>query len=376
LLGFNPCIAAYESHFHADINNSTKSAPLEFYVLSGIIHAFTNKDTFNGTFTTCLFTVSVPRGLFIEGHGQFVETESKPCVGSTLVLVHDKNDFTKNGDGSYVSSLTKAVFSCFDRYEIVFTQYLGELDDRTSRLVLAEGNTLYLLIEDPGSVPADFVFYFTSVSKNRLHDDFVVEYSSYSSGYITLPGFRAHLNYPIGLKFTRRIEPPPEHVLMLSSRQFQVFDGVIQLSSLYPLYRCLYDDVLKLNTVYNGTVNLFKRLCGDKGLDPTLFNSSMELSFESKIRNSKWIRPFSSGFELLFSFHPFKASVTQLPNGRFNCSRHYAAFRQHLECNVRLECEGGEDETEACPYTSHLCPPGSLFHQVTRYADKYEYSSY
>jgi hypothetical protein len=238
------------------------------------------------------------------------------------------------------------------------------MDERASPLVLADGNTLYLLIQDI-SVPADFTFYFTSVSTNRLQGDFVVEYLSNSSGFITLPGFHAHLNYPLGLSLTRRVELPPEQVLMLSSRQFQVYDRILRITS-YPAYYSCYDDILKLNTVSNGSVKLFKKLCGDKGLDPTLFTSSVELSFVSKILLSYFTRPFASGFELLFSFHPSKASITQLPNGRFDCSRHYAAFRQHLECNVRLECEGGEDETEACPFTNHQCPPDSLFYQVTR----------
>jgi hypothetical protein len=239
------------------------------------------------------------------------------------------------------------------------------MDERASPLVLAAGNTLYLLIQDM-SVPADLTFYFTSVSTNRLEGDFVVEYLSNSSGYITLPGFHAHLNYPQGLTLTRRIELPPEQVLMLSSPRFQVHYRQF-LKSKVPIYvdGCPLD-VLELNTVLMGTVQLFKTLCGDKGLHPTLFNSSIELSFVSNIFLNTYIRPFASGFELLFSFHPSKASITQLANGRFNCSRHYAAFRQHLECNVRLECEGGEDETEDCPYTSHLCPPDSLFYQVTR----------
>ena len=51
--------------------------------------------------------------------------------------------------------------------------------------------------------------------------------------------------------------------------------------------------------------------------------------------------------------------------GLFDCSQNYAEVRNHLECNVRRECVGGEDEPEPCPFTSPLCPSDTLFLQVS-----------
>ena len=42
---------------------------------------------------------------------------------------------------------------------------------------------------------------------------------------------------------------------------------------------------------------------------------------------------------------------TQLANGRWNCSGpEWPKFKPHLGCNLKLECEGGEDEAH-CRYS-------------------------
>jgi hypothetical protein len=195
----------------------------------------------------------------------------------------------------------------------------------------------------------------------------IVYTSEHTAGYITQPGYSEHLRYPIGLMMFHTIKVLPGQILMLSVAEFATYNRIAGTFAESKLdYSCLFDDYLQVNDILsNGVEKRRWTLCGDQFTGPTIFNGSIVLRFKSPWVGPHIIRAYATGFELRFSLHPSSESITQLPNGLFNCSQHYTAFRQHLECNVRLECESGEDETEACPYTSHQCPPESLFYQVT-----------
>jgi hypothetical protein len=58
-------------------------------------------------------------------------------------------------------------------------------------------------------------------------------------------------------------------------------------------------------------------------------------------------RPIELGaFKMLYSFHSSSDSPTQVVNTLFNCSGDlYTSFRQHLHCNMEVECFNREDET-------------------------------
>ena len=57
-----------------------------------------------------------------------------------------------------------------------------------------------------------------------------------------------------------------------------------------------------------------------------------------------------------FSFHPQSKAPQRLTSGLFNCSvDYYWRFQQHLDCNLKMECEDGRDETEHCPFSSPAC---------------------
>ena len=61
-------------------------------------------------------------------------------------------------------------------------------------------------------------------------------------------------------------------------------------------------------------------------------------------------------FKLLFSFHPEDKLPPKLKNGLYNCSvDHYQRFQPHVDCNMKMECEDGRDETEHCPFSSPEC---------------------
>ena len=72
-----------------------------------------------------------------------------------------------------------------------------------------------------------------------------------------------------------------------------------------------------------------------------------------------------SCFKMLFSFHPEGTVPQILKGGLYNCSVHYYwRFRQHLQCNIEVQCEDGRDEAEHCPFHSPVCPGGvEVYHK-------------
>ena len=60
--------------------------------------------------------------------------------------------------------------------------------------------------------------------------------------------------------------------------------------------------------------------------------------------------------KMLFSFHPVNSVPQRQETDLYNCSvDDYWRFQQHLDCNLKVECEDGRDETEHCPYSSPEC---------------------
>ena len=49
------------------------------------------------------------------------------------------------------------------------------------------------------------------------------------------------------------------------------------------------------------------------------------------------------------------ADPQKLSSGLYNCSVDYWRFQQHLDCNLKVECEDGRDEGGHCPYSSPAC---------------------
>ena len=60
--------------------------------------------------------------------------------------------------------------------------------------------------------------------------------------------------------------------------------------------------------------------------------------------------------KMYVSFHPRSKTPQRLSSGLFNCSvDYYWTFKQHLDCNLKVECEDGRDETGHCPFSSPAC---------------------
>ena len=63
-----------------------------------------------------------------------------------------------------------------------------------------------------------------------------------------------------------------------------------------------------------------------------------------------------SCYKMRFSFHPESKVPQRLSSGLFNCSTDdYRRFKSHLDCNLKVECADGRDETGHCPFSSPAC---------------------
>ncbi|KAK7113214.1 hypothetical protein V1264_012549 [Littorina saxatilis] len=192
--------------------------------------------------------------------------------------------------------------------------------------------------------PEEFWLYFKGVSVDLRETFEVVQYSN-TTGHVALPGFQESLSYPWGLNISYVIHLPKKHTVMFS---FSRFD-------LYGRRFIICEDYLELTSIgINGEAKLLWRKCRTILVDAEVHNTSLALRFVSDLQDSR------SGFKMLFSFHPSTDTPVKLESGLFDCSRHYTAFRQHLDCNLRQECEGGEDEADHCPHSSAQCTGGVL----------------
>ena len=76
-------------------------------------------------------------------------------------------------------------------------------------------------------------------------------------------------------------------------------------------------------------------------------------------------------FKLLFSFQRESRIPQRLNSGLYNCSvDDYWRFQQHLDCNLKTQCQDGRDEAGHCPFSSPACDGsvathGKCFRQFT-----------
>jgi hypothetical protein len=187
---------------------------------------------------------------------------------------------------------------------------------------------------------SDFLVYFESTTE-KLRDNFqVLPIPGSSVNSVSLANVMDKFYYLNGANVSYNLHLPKDHVLMIS---FPVFD--VEDEKSYPdvngLYSLICVDYLEMYTSSN---ELLWRKCGVQFINASLYNQSLSLRFVS---NAASVRV---GFQLYFSIHNASAAPVQSADGMFDCSRHYDTFRPHLDCNLRQECEGGEDEHRGCPY--------------------------
>ena len=321
------------SQFYVDLRDCSTERVIVFRGIEGMIRGFTNKNSSTDNFSDCYFQVIVPEDSYILAYSKVLIRYDVECRRHALFTASNEFEFR------YPSFPVLGQWSCDSIYI-----------KSKSPLLLTAGNVLYVKVFSfELTRPDNFWLYFKSITIN-LKESFKVVLHSYSDGYITLHSFDYNLHYMFGLNISYTLRLLHGHVLLLSFPHFDVH-------SKYFTTNCA-NDFLELQLVTKpGEQRTVWRKCKPQKIEPSVFNASVIFRFRSR-------DPYPRlGFKGLFSLHPIAEAPHKLPSGLFNCSRHYEAFRHHLDCNLRIECQHKEDETGTCPFSSSHCE-GSVQQQV------------
>ena len=351
-----------------DINTCSYNDPIVLTHLNANVFGFTNIHNFNRHFNACMIKIQVPKMFNIVAYARFDlnYTRFENCQTTTVIRMNDKGLFSyyvnRNDKGHRPSyTFEKAVMLCSQSllYNLTLSaDHIYKSSRAKSPLVISKTNELYVLIEDV-SIPANFWLYYKSVKLDMTIDwmDRINIWQNINnsslSGKIMSLGYALNLEYPDGIVYNYHFNPPLRHNYMISFPDVQ----------LYLRHRIKSDEIVIWRTKSKRTV---ARHQGIGELKSEIFAEEFTVSFTTSVIVPKWRKLFSRGFKILYSLHSQNKSIVQLPWSKFDCSRHYNYFRHHLECNVRAECDGGEDEPASCPYTCSQCQPEELCVQVNR----------
>ncbi|KAK7497049.1 hypothetical protein BaRGS_00011785, partial [Batillaria attramentaria] len=208
-----------------------------------------------------------------------------------------------------------------------------------------------------------FSFYYTDYPGYKLVDH-VQATTSQHAGHITnfLFNGKRHYSTFTNAFFSLRIRAL--EVLMISFLHFDIdcTQGKLQFHKRtsenrldsynvevgFLLFPYLLDAGLRYLFVRNDT------RCGTEPIPPKLYNVSIGIRFYSGAGKT------ASGFKLQYSIHNATEAPQSLGANLYNCSvPYYPSFQQHLQCNLVVQCQGGEDEID-CPYTTADCGLGLI----------------
>ena len=323
------------------------------------IHGFINKHNFSDNFDTCLIKINAPDNLIIWAWGALdIENmmNDTSCNKTTVIKINNKPIFSfyKNGNLQFRGDL--AHIRCSGYLVVNLTLPIIHARSKAkSPLIVSQNNVLYLEISDTSnSLPVDFWLYFKAVDKPNKR---IIHINNTNvAGYITSPGFHLNLDYPWNADKVWMFHNPEGFNYMISFPFVETF-RVSQAKTCFP--------ELAMFRKRNDKWPLLWKQCGSEWIKTQLYKWKI---FVLRILSFRtiWRKP-ARGFKAMYSLHHQNKSIVEKSPGRFDCSHHYTSeFRRHLDCNVRAECEGGEDELDQCPYYSSKCKayPDSLFINV------------
>ncbi|KAL8596879.1 hypothetical protein ACOMHN_060687 [Nucella lapillus] len=148
-------------------------------------------------------------------------------------------------------------------------------------------------------------------------------------------GFETGRKYDSFMDTWTHLCPPPNHVNLLTLRQLSIHGYTTGVRV----------DFIELYADGQGTEH---RVWKRSGFSPppsrVLHARHLHVHFYSD-ENVEYM-----GFLLVYSYHPESCAPSRVPGGLWNCSvPEWPHFERHFRCNLKRECEGGEDEV-TCPY--------------------------
>ena len=164
--------------------------------------------------------------------------------------------------------------------------------------------------------------------------------TSNMSGYVTPLAPEGISLERVGIRGTLKV--PEGHSVMISFEIFRVH------------HECFRNVVLRWNKDRLTAVQKKSFTIDDERVILNFHTSQVEIQVNM---NNKINRDLDkSCMKMLFSFHPEHRVPQRLSSGLYNCSvEDYWRFQQHLDCNLKVECEDGRDEAGHCPFSSPAC---------------------
>ena len=313
--------------FFVSTEECSRGKTVEFSHTRGIIQGFTNKQNFTGKRNWCYLYLKCPAGMFIRAYSQIVNKHKPYCTGFTRMTACYRRNCTYTV-GKWACNLVESLSK--------------------SPLLLPQSSKMFVRI-DYATISNDFWLYFEAIARH-LRTFFNVVKDSETTGSITTPGFDHQLRFPRNLEISYVLLCPRNHSVMLSFPYFHMClttmfneGGRLLLSATSIRYPWRELELWQTPRFY--------------ALEASIYKTSLLFRFTS-------FRFYSAfGFKGLFSYHPEDQAPHKHSSGLFNCSTHYDTFHQHLDCNLKVECQNQEDEREHCPFYNPLCK-GSAYIQV------------
>ncbi|KAK7095196.1 hypothetical protein V1264_006640 [Littorina saxatilis] len=166
------------------------------------------------------------------------------------------------------------------------------------------------------------------------------------SGLITSPGYDGRRSYPPFMDAVQKIDLPANHSIMISFERMDIYNQKRNIGD-----EC--QNNVTFTTIDRASQRTKEVLvaCTNEDLPIRTYTSPLNIHFTTFDAGPPW-----TGFKFKFTIQPFSKTPKRLKSGLFNCSvPYYASFKQHVHCNMKQECEGGEDEGGHCPFSSPAC---------------------
>ncbi|KAK7096195.1 hypothetical protein V1264_005518 [Littorina saxatilis] len=287
---------------------------------------YTRSAKFNLSKFTCQWNISVPEGYFL--YAEF-DALDEACTSYYVVKW-----------GVMFPSINHGMMSC-----VYFVN---------SAALIPPANVIYFRLKASLVTLSDFIRFrirFKAVREDP-HTKLTTVMTSSNSGYLTSPGYNGQRFYPPMMNAEQVLDLPENHTIMLNFERFDIHNVFNRPSNIDAMSGVYCNDKVTIFTLDRNSRKAKQvwKGCLTSDLAMQVYDKPLSIRF---VTSSSYEE---TGFKIKFTIQPFSNTPRRLQSGLFNCSvPSYASFKQHVHCNMKQECEGGEDEGGHCPFSSPAC---------------------
>ena len=305
---------------------------------------------------SCVINITAPGDYHVKAYAYFDRFDNSKCDIPTELTFSDIPTFSDVDFGIGLGDI--GYVACFKDQTYNFTLSSDHFEDINARssLMITRSNKMYILVEKITKSTRFWIHFEATQEKHRKFFD--INPNITVGTLFTDFWFLENKFYPIYTNHVYNFNPQVLHSYMISFQYVMTYFDCKRDGGLW-LYNIKRRGSKKIASPY-------WRRCGTENVHTELYSAEFEIRLISWLdMKPRMKNRFSArGFKLLYSLHADNRSIVQKAPGVFDCSRHYSHFRRHLDCNVRAECLGGEDEPDSCPYVHKQCGGNALFVNV------------